>query len=165
MTNEGMIQMRVAGIVLDPTSSMPIVILRDSENRRTLPIWVGMFEARAIALELEGVGSPRPLTHDLMKQILDSLGAKVTKIFVHALRDKTFYAKVCLARRGGSVQVDARPSDAIALALRTKSPIYVSEGVLSNVAELGRFEEEQEPEKLKRFLENLGPDDFGKYKM
>lgn len=159
------VEMNVAGVVLDPTNSMPIVILRDKKQERTLPIWVGVFEASSIAMGMEGVGTLRPLTHDLLKSVIEGLKAKVTRITVDGLREDTFYANIWIKIGRREVKIDSRPSDAIALAVRSKSPIFVSEEVLAGAADLGRFREGEGGEKLWEFLEKLSPEDFGKYKM
>ena len=124
------LEMKVKGLALDPLSNMPMIILRDEEEKRSLPIWVGLFEANAIALELEKIPTPRPLTHDLIKNILETVEARVQKVVVNDLRDNTFYAVIHLQMRGSELQVDSRPSDAIALALRVGAPIFVEEDVV-----------------------------------
>jgi bifunctional DNase/RNase len=163
------VEMKVRGLALDPLSNMPIIILRDEEEKRSLPIWVGIFEANAIALELEKIATPRPMTHDLIKNILESLEAKVAKIMVNDLRENTFFAEIHLKVGQSEITVDSRPSDAIALALRVGAPIFVEEEVVRKAksvevakdAEIGRADD---PEKLKEWLENLKPEDFGKFK-
>ncbi len=160
------VEMKVRGLALDPVSNMPIIILRDEEEKRSLPIWVGLFEANAIALELEKVSTPRPMTHDLIKNILESLEAKVEKIVVNDLRDNTFFAMIHLRLGEEEITVDARPSDAIALALRVGAPIYVEEDVVRRAKSVEVApKESDDQEKLKEWLENLKPEDFGKYKM
>src|SRR5688500_17313462 len=124
------IEMTIKGLMIDPITNMPIIILRDSEGQRMLPIWVGVFEANAIALQLEDVQTPRPMTHDLMKNLVDEMGAQVERVVVCDLRDNTFYATIHLKTRERQIPIDARPSDAIALALRTGSPILVEESVI-----------------------------------
>ncbi|PWB79896.1 MAG: hypothetical protein C3F08_05670 [Candidatus Methylomirabilota bacterium] len=160
-----LIKMTVRGIALDPITNMPIVILKDPDERRALPIWVGIFEANAIALELEKVSTPRPMTHDLLKNILDGLGITVQQITVNDLKENTFYATIDLNHNGSVVQIDARPSDAIALALRTNAPIFVAENVVAQAKNIEVSEEKEETDKWKEWLENLKPEDFGKYKM
>ena len=145
-----LVQMKVRGLLFDPRGNMYIVVLED--DTRTLPIWVGIPEANAIALELEKVLTPRPMTHDLIRNILESLNVSVQKIVVNDLRDNTYFATITLGRNGESVEVDSRPSDAIALALRTASPIYVDEVVLRM----------QSIESLDEWLKNVKPEDFGK---
>jgi bifunctional DNase/RNase len=160
-----LIKMTVRGIALDPITNMPIVILKDPEERRALPIWVGIFEANAIALELEKVSTPRPMTHDLLKNILEGLGITVQQIIVNDLKENTFYATIELNYNGSVVSIDSRPSDAIALALRVNAPIFVSENVVTQAKNIEVSEEKEETDKWKEWLENLKPEDFGKYKM
>jgi bifunctional DNase/RNase len=160
-----LIKMTVRGIALDPITNMPIVILKDPDERRALPIWVGIFEANAIALELEKVSTPRPMTHDLLKNILDGVGITVQQITVNDLKENTFYATIDLNHNGSVVQIDSRPSDAIALALRTNAPIFVAENVVAQAKNIEVSEEKEETDKWKEWLENLKPEDFGKYKM
>ncbi|HEV8307246.1 MAG TPA: bifunctional nuclease family protein [Methylomirabilota bacterium] len=160
------VEMKVRGLALDPVSNMPIIILRDEEERRSLPIWVGIFEANAIALELEKISTPRPMTHDLIKSILESVEAKVEKIVVNDLRDNTFFALIHLRLGEEEITVDSRPSDAIALALRVGAPIFVDEDVVRRAKSVEVApKESDDQEKLKEWLENLKPEDFGKYKM
>lgn len=160
------VEMKVRGLALDPVSNMPIIILRDEEEKRSLPIWVGLFEANAIALELEKISTPRPMTHDLIKNILESVEAKVEKIVVNDLRDNTFFALIHLRLGEAEITVDSRPSDAIALALRMGAPIFVDEDVVRRAKSVEVApKESDDQEKLKEWLENLKPEDFGKYKM
>jgi bifunctional DNase/RNase len=161
------VEMKVRGLALDPVSNMPIIILRDEEEKRSLPIWVGIFEANAIALELEKISTPRPMTHDLMKNIVESVDAKVEKIVINDLRDNTFFALIHLRLGEEEITVDSRPSDAIALALRVGAPIFVEEDVVRRAksVEVGPVKEADDQEKLKEWLEHLKPEDFGKYKM
>lgn len=160
-----LIKMTVRGIALDPITNMPIIILKDPEERRALPIWVGIFEANAIALELEKVSTPRPMTHDLLKNILEGLGITVQQVVVNDLKENTFYATIELNYNGSVVSIDSRPSDAIALALRTNAPIFVTETVVTQAKNIEVSEEKEETDKWKEWLENLKPEDFGKYKM
>lgn len=160
-----LIRMTVKGIALDPITNMPIIILKDQDEKRALPIWVGIFEANAIALELEKVTTPRPMTHDLMKNILEGLGVTVNQIVVNDLKDNTFYAVIELHYNGNIINIDSRPSDAIALALRVGAPIYVTEKVVAQAKSIEVSEEKEETDKWKEWLENLKPEDFGKYKM
>ncbi len=160
-----MIPMTVRGIALDPITNMPIIILKDKEEKRALPIWVGIFEANAIALELEKIATPRPMTHDLIKNILEGLGASVQQIVVNDLKDNTFFAVIEVNYNGNVVNVDARPSDAIALALRLNAPIFVTEKVVSKAKSMDIAEEKEDSDRWKEWLENLKPEDFGKYKM
>ena len=159
------IEMTIKGLMIDPITNMPIVILKDKEGNRILPIWVGIFEANAIALQIENISTPRPMTHDLLKNVLGDLEANVQKIVVCELKDNTFYAMIYLDREGKLIAVDSRPSDAIALALRTKSPIYVEESVVEGAKGMDLAKETTDSEKLQKWLENLNPEDLGKYKM
>jgi len=160
-----LIKMTVRGIALDPITNMPIIILKDPDERRALPIWVGIFEANAIALELEKVSTPRPMTHDLLKNILEGLGITVKQVIVNDLKENTFYAMIELNHNGGVITIDARPSDAIALALRVNAPIFVTEKVVTQAKNIEVSEEKEETDRWKEWLENLKPEDFGKYKM
>ncbi len=158
-----MVRMKVAKIILDPVTNSPIVILKDLEERRALPIWIGLFEANAIAMKLEEAVTPRPMTHDLIKEILESLTTKVKKVVVDDLLENTFYATIYLdAPDGKEIQIDSRPSDAIAMALRTMAPIYVKQEVISKAKS---FDLTQESDLLKEWLESLDPEDFGKFKV
>jgi len=160
------VEMKVRGLALDSVSNMPIIILRDEEEKRSLPIWVGIFEANAIALELEKIATPRPMTHDLIKNILESVDAKVEKIVVNDLRENTFFALIHLRLGEEEITVDSRPSDAIALALRVGAPIFVDDDVVRRAKSVEVApKESDDQEKLKEWLENLKPEDFGKYKM
>ena len=168
------LEMKVKGLALDPLSNMPMIILRDEEEKRSLPIWVGLFEANAIALELEKVTTARPMTHDLIKNILGEVGCAVDSVEITDLKENTYFALVYLNISGRQVVIDSRPSDAIALALRTKSPIFVAKAVLEASSILQQNEEGKEPpvenvsnvsqEKWAEILEKMTPDDF-KYKM
>jgi len=160
-----LIRMTVRGIALDPITNMPIIILKDVEEKRALPIWVGIFEANAIALELEKIATPRPMTHDLIKNILDGLGATVQQIVINDLKDNTFFAVIEVNYNGNMVSIDSRPSDAIALALRVNAAIFVTEKVVSKAKSMDIAEEKEETDRWKEWLENLKPEDFGKYKM
>jgi hypothetical protein len=145
---------------------MPIIILRDEEEKRSLPSWVGIFEANAIALELEKIATPRPMTHDLIKNVLEAVDAKVEKIVVTDLRENTFFALIHLRMGEEEVTVDSRPSDAIALALRAGAPIFVDDDVVRRAKTVETAPKEaDDQEKLKEWLENLKPEDFGRYKM
>jgi hypothetical protein len=160
-----LIRMTVRGIALDPITNMPIIILKDVDERKALPIWVGIFEANAIALELEKVSTPRPMTHDLIRSILDGLGVTVRQVVINDLKDNTFFAVIELARDGTVINIDSRPSDAIALALRVNAPIFVEEQVVAQAKSVEISEEKEETDKWKEWLENLKPEDFGKYRM
>ena len=159
------IEMKIKGLVVDPISKMPIVVLEDTNKQQMLPIWIGVFEANAIALKIENISTPRPMTHDLLKNFLKKLQISVEKIVVNDVRDNTFYALIHCLYNNKRLIIDSRPSDAIALALRTNAPIYVEEEVVKK-AHSFRFDENlEDSEKLKKWLENLRPEDFGKYKM
>jgi bifunctional DNase/RNase len=160
------IEMNIKGLMIDPITNMPIIILRDQEGQRILPIWVGVFEANAIALQIENVQTPRPMTHDLLKNIIDDLSASVERIVVTELKENTFYALIHLRRNGHSIEVDARPSDAIALALRTQSPIFVEEAVIDTARSVENSRDaSMDVTRLQKWLENLSDDELGKYKM
>ncbi len=146
-------QMKVRGLMFDPYNNTFIVILRDEDNSEMLPIWVGKPEASSISFALEDVTTPRPMTHDLMKAVLDVVDAKVISVVISDLKDNTYYAKVHLSYEDSEYSIDARPSDAIALALRTKAPIFANEEVMRK----------QASDELDQWLENLKPEDFGKY--
>lgn len=162
----GEIEVQIRGLMLDPVTNMPIVVLKDIASDLVLPIWVGVFEANAIALELEKTATPRPMTHDLLRSFARGLGAVVTRVVVSDLKDDTFFATVWMNQNGEQVAIDARPSDAIALALRADCPIFVSNKVLGrtrkNAVEAGANVDADE---LRRWLENLNEDDTGQYKM
>lgn len=157
------VPMSVKGLMLDPISNSPIVVLKDEEDKIFLPIWVGIFEANAIALRLENVATPRPMTHDLLRSVLQELDAEVTRIEISDLRDSTFYASVHLKAGERTLLIDARPSDAIALALRTDAPIFVAQQVLDQAQTISA--DESSDERLKKWLEDATADELGKYKM
>jgi uncharacterized protein len=150
---------------MDPVTNVPIVILKGVEKDALLPIWVGVYEANAIALEIEKIATPRPMTHDLLKNVLHGLSWSVSKVVVSQLIDDTFYAIIWLEREGKRISVDSRPSDALALALRTDSPIYVEEDVIKSSKAASASQEKDSSQELKRWLENLNDEDLGKYKM
>jgi bifunctional DNase/RNase len=158
------IEMLIKGLMVDPITNMPVIILRDKDGQKVLPIWVGVFEANAIALQIENVSTPRPMTHDLLKNVIQDLEATVTKIVVSDLKENTFYALIYLNRNGETIAIDARPSDAIALALRTRVPIYVEELVIDNAKTI-ETPEKADSERLQKWLESLDPEELGKYKM
>lgn len=160
-----LIEMTIKGLTVDPVTNMPIVILHDDQDRRILPIWVGVFEANAIALQIENVHTPRPMTHDLLRNVIHDLQARVERVVVTDVKDNTFFAHIHLDTPGGKVAVDARPSDAIALALRTRSPIWVEESVIDNAKTIDAATAKVDGERLHQWLESLDPDDLGKYKM
>lgn len=159
------IRMDIKGLMLDPTSNVPIVILRDEAEQVFLPIWIGVFEANAIALRLEKVDTPRPMTHDLLRSALEQVGAQVQKIVISDLQDNTFFARIHVQTNGTGVEIDARPSDAIALALRTESPIFVLEPVLDKAQAVDLATRVSDEEKLRKWLEEVSPEDLGKYEM
>ena len=159
------IEMTIKGLMIDPITNMPIIILRDQNGQRVLPIWVGVFEANAIALQIENVQTPRPMTHDLLKNILEDLEARVERVVVTSLKENTFYALIHLATGEGSLTIDARPSDAIALALRTRSPIFVEEAVIQSAQGVEASKESMDVSRLRKWLEELSEDELGKYKM
>ena len=150
---------------MDPVSNMPIVILRDASGNSILPIWVGIYEANAIALEIEKVATPRPMTHDLIRTLLMGLETGVRKVVVSELKDDTFYAVIWLERGGQLISVDSRPSDALAIALRVDCPIYVDDSVLSSSKAATSVSDKINNDELRRWLEGLGDDDLGRYKM
>ena len=160
-----LIEMSIKGLMVDPVTNMPIVILKDKEGDRVLPIWVGIFEANAIALQIENVATPRPMTHDLLRNIITDLEGRVDRVVVCDLKDNTFYAIIHLTVRGERVAIDARPSDAIALALRTRAPIFVEETVIDNAKPFDVATDKPDAERLHKWLESLDPEDLGKYKM
>ena len=158
-------EFKIKGLMMDPITNSPIVILQDMEKNTLLPIWVGIFEANAIALQIERIDTPRPMTHDLLKNVLMQLEAEIDKIVVTELRDNTFFAQIHVRLNGETMTVDSRPSDAIALALRTDSPIFVTEEVIANSRNITLDKENLDPEDVRKWLENLNPEDLGKYKM
>jgi bifunctional DNase/RNase len=160
-----LVKMMVRGLALDPITNMPIIILKDAEDRKALPIWVGIFEANAIALELEKIATPRPMTHDLIKNILDHLGATVQQVIINDLRDNTFYAIIEISINGNRIAIDSRPSDAIAIALRVNAPIFVDETVIGKAKNIDVSDEKEENDRWREWLENLKPEDFGRYRM
>ncbi|MGH9400818.1 MAG: bifunctional nuclease family protein [Terriglobia bacterium] len=159
------VEMKIRGLMMDPVTNMPIVILRDSVGSAVLPIWVGIYEANAIALEIEKVNTPRPMTHDLLRNLLLGLETHVNKVVVSDLRDDTFYALIWLERDGQTLSIDSRPSDALALALRVDCPIYVEDEVLKNSKVVGATSDKVNNEELSKWLESLNDDDIGRYKM
>ena len=159
------VEMKIRGLMMDPVTNMPIVILKDATSSDVLPIWVGIYEANAIALEIEKVSTPRPMTHDLIKTLLTGLDAGIRKVVVSELKEDTFYALIYLLLNGDTVAIDARPSDAIALALRTRAPIYVEETVIDNAKTADIVPEKGDQERLQKWLESLDPEEMGKYKM
>src|SRR5467141_4425567 len=159
------VEMKIRGLMMDPVTNTPIVILKDSSSDTVLPIWVGIYEASAIQLEIEKVSTPRPMTHDLIKNVLAGLDAHVHKIVVTELKEDTFYAVIWMEREGHIISVDSRPSDALALALRVDCPIFVEDEVLKNSKQAANPVPAVNSEELRKWLEDLGDDDLGKYKM
>jgi uncharacterized protein len=159
------IEMRIRGLMMDPVTNMPIVVLKDVQGNTILPIWVGVYEANAIALEIEKVQTPRPMTHDLLKNVLLGLDVRVDKIVVNDLKDDTFYALIWVEREGQMMTIDSRPSDALALALRVDCPIFVDEQVLKNSKVTSALAERTSNEQLRSWLEGLPDEDLGRYKM
>jgi uncharacterized protein len=159
------VEMKIRGLMMDPATNMPIVLLKDIGSETVLPIWVGVYEANAIALEIEKVTTPRPMTHDLIKNVLTGLDALVLKVVVTELKDDTFFAVIWLEKEGRVVSVDSRPSDALALALRMDCPIFVEEQVLKTSRQASNLSERATSDELRKLLEGLSDDDLGKYKM
>ncbi len=166
-------EMKVAGIALDPTNNAPIVVLRDLQSKYVLPIWIGIMEASAIAAAIEGIHYSRPMTHDLFKSMLESLGATIERIEVVDIKDNVFYAIISVEYNGTTFKIDARPSDAIAIALRTNSGIFVASEVIKDAVQVDTSKDkagkvivgfEQDKDKLKEILEKMNPEDFGKFK-
>lgn len=158
------VEMKIRGLMMDPVTNLPIVILKDVGSANVLPIWVGIYEANAIALEIEKVSTPRPMTHDLIKTLLLGLDAGIQKVVVNELKDETFFAVIWVQRNGELISVDSRPSDALALALRLDCPIYVDDSVLKS-SRPSVAEKVSTNQELRRWLENLGDEDLGRYKM
>ncbi len=159
------IEVRIRGLMLDPSNRSPIVVLNDLSGDVVLPIWVGVFEANAILLEIEKSTTPRPLTHDLLRNVIAGLNARVTRVVVGALRGDTFHATIWMEQAGEPVALDARPSDAIALALRADCPIFVSREVFEHARRASSGGSNVSAEDMRRWLENLGDDEMGRYKM
>jgi len=159
------VEMKIRGLMMDPVTNMPIVVLKDANGNAVLPIWVGIYEANAIALEIEKVQTPRPMTHDLLRNVLLGLNVRVHKVVVNELREDTFYALIWVERDGQVMSIDSRPSDALALALRVDCPIFVDEEVLKNSKVSSAVSEKSSSEELRKWLENLNDEDLGRYKM
>jgi uncharacterized protein len=159
------VEMKIRGLMLDPVTNTPIVILKDSSSDTVLPIWVGIYEANAIALEIEKVSTPRPMTHDLIKNVLTGLDAHVHKVVVTELREDTFFAVIWMEREGRIVSVDSRPSDALALALRVDCPIFVEDEVLKTSKQAASSSDRVTSDELRKWLEGLNDEDLGRYKM
>lgn len=163
--SDGMIEVRIRGLMMDPVTNMPIVVLKDIHGEAVVPIWVGIFEANAIALEIEKTTTPRPMTHDLMIQLLRSTDAVLRRVVITELKDDTFYAVLWMERGGEWTSMDARPSDALALALRMDCPIFVAEPVVRAAKLTNAGVENFSPDELRRWLEHLNDEDLGRYKM
>jgi uncharacterized protein len=163
--NEHDLRMELKGLMLDPSSDIPIIILKDTGSQLFLPIWIGISEAKAIASRIEGVEPPRPMTHDLLKALIETLGARVEKIVISDLRENTFFALIHLLRGEEALTIDARPSDAIALALRTEAPIFVRRTVMEKAQAVELAAQISDEEKLKKWLEEINPEELGKYTM
>jgi bifunctional DNase/RNase len=159
------VEMKIRGLMMDPVTNMPIVILKDVNGDAVLPIWVGIYEANAIALEIEKVSTPRPMTHDLIKNLLTGLDTRVHKVVVNELREDTFYAVIWLERDGHIISVDSRPSDALAIALRLDCPIFVEDEVLKSSKQASAVSDRVSSEELRKWLEGLNDEDLGRYKM
>jgi bifunctional DNase/RNase len=159
------VEMKIRGLMMDPVTQMPIVVLKDVAGDSVLPIWVGIYEANAIALEIEKVSTPRPMTHDLIKNVLTGLDTQVHKVVVTELREDTFFAVIWLERGGHIISIDSRPSDALALALRMDCPIFVEDDVLKSSKLASSVSDRVSSEELRKWLENLNDEDLGRYKM
>ena len=159
------VEMKICGLMMDPITNMPIVVLKDATNKTVLPIWIGVYEANAIALEIEKVATPRPMTHDLFRNLLLGYDAHIQRVVVSELRDDTFFAVLWIERKGELMSIDSRPSDALALALRLDCPIYVNEQVIASSKLSPTLNEKTNSEELRKWLENLGEEDLGQYKM
>jgi len=159
------VEMKIRGLMMDPVTNMPIVVLKDVGSDTVLPIWVGVYEANAIALEIEKVTTPRPMTHDLIKNLLIGLDTHVHKIVVNELRDDTFFAVIWMEREGRIISIDSRPSDALALALRLDCPIFVDDTVLKSSKLTANVSDKVNNEELRKWLEGLNDEDLGRYKM
>ena len=159
------VEMKIRGLIVDPSTNMPIVLLKDPQSEALLPIWVGIYEAQAIALEVEKAQAPRPLTHDLLKNLVHGLNAQVQRVVVTELKDDTFYAVIWMEQNGEVVAMDSRPSDALALALRADCPIFVDEDVLRAAKVLPNPAEQASSQDVRKWLESLGDEDLGRYKM
>ena len=156
--------MKITGLMIDPVSNMPIIVLKTPDGSTVLPIWVGIFEANAIAMQLENIVAPRPMTHDLLKNLIEGLEARLAKVVITDLKENTFFALIHLERGQQVLQIDARPSDAMALALRAGAPILVEEAVLER-SKSGDAAGSDESERLRRWLETVDPEELGKYEM
>jgi bifunctional DNase/RNase len=158
-------EVKIRGLMMDPVTNMPVVVLKETSGSAILPIWVGIYEANAIALEIEKVQTPRPMTHDLLKNVLTGLNVHVHKVVVSDLKEDTFYAMIWMERDGEMMSIDSRPSDALALALRLDCPIFVEDEVLKSSKMANAITEKSSSEELRKWLENLNDEDLGRYKM
>lgn len=160
------VEMKIKGLMIDPVTNMPIIVLKDAGESSVLPIWVGIFEANAIAMQLENIPSPRPMTHDLLKNVIEGLDVTIERIEITDLRDNTFFALIHLRRaQGDELSIDARPSDAMALALRAEAPIFVENTVIEKSTDPLNHGESEETERLRRWLESVDPEELGRYEM
>jgi len=159
------LEVKIRGLMMDPVTNMPVVVLKETQGNGVLPIWVGIPEANAIALEIEKVQTPRPMTHDLLKNVLNGLNVHVQKVVVSDLREDTFYALIWMEREGETISLDSRPSDALALALRLDCPIFVEDQVLKSSKMSTGVSDKSSSEELRKWLENLNDEDLGRYKM
>jgi uncharacterized protein len=159
------VEMKIKGLMIDPVSNMPIIILKDESGEAVLPIWVGIFEANAIAVRLEKIVSPRPMTHDLLRNVIAELHADIQRIVITDLKDNTFFASIQLICEGRNLTIDARPSDAMALALRAEAPIFVEQSVLDKSSSADGSGDSEETERLRKWLETVDPEELGKYEM
>ena len=159
------VEMKIRGLMMDPVTNMPIVVLKDAQGTAVLPIWVGIYEANAIALEIEKVQTPRPMTHDLLRNVFLGLDVRVQKVVVNDLKDDTFFALIWVERNGETMSIDSRPSDALALALRVDCPIFVEDEVLKSSKISSAISEKSTSEELRKWLEGLSDEDLGRYKM
>ena len=162
---EADVEVRIRGLMMDPVTNMPMIVLKDVDSDSVLPIWVGIFEANAIAMEIEKASVPRPMTHDLLRNAIRALDAEIRKVVVSALKEDTFYGVIWLDRKGETLTLDARPSDALALALRHDCPIFVDDKILKNSTAAANVSEKANNEELRKWLENLNDEDMGRYKM
>jgi bifunctional DNase/RNase len=159
------LEVKIRGLMMDPVTNMPVIVLKEAQGAGILPIWVGIYEANAIALEIEKVQTPRPMTHDLLKNVLSGLNVHVQRVVVSDLKDDTFYALIWMESNGRTISMDSRPSDALALALRLDCPIFVEDQVLKNSKMANIVSEKNSSEELRKWLENLNNEDLGPYKM
>ena len=159
------LEVKIRGLMMDPVTNMPVVVLKETQGNGVLPIWVGVYEANAIALEIEKVQTPRPMTHDLLKNVLNGLNVHVKKVVVSDLREDTFYALIWMECDGETISMDSRPSDALALALRLDCPIFVEDQVLKSSKMSTGVSDKSSSDELRKWLENLSDEDLGRYKM